>query len=33
MGVAEVLEHKGRLFTSMGIIRNGKIYCSIEETL
>lgn len=33
MGMAEVLERKGSLFTSMGIIRNGKIYCSTEETL
>ncbi|KAJ8429935.1 hypothetical protein Cgig2_017985 [Carnegiea gigantea] len=32
-GMAEVLEHKGRLFTSMGINRNGKIYFSLEETL
>ena len=33
MGMAEVLEHKGHLFTSMGIIHNGKVYCSIEEAL
>lgn len=33
MSMAEVMEHKGRLLASMGIVRSGKIYCSIEETL
>lgn len=33
MGMAEVVERKGRMLISTGIVRNGKTYCLIEETL
>lgn len=33
MKMAEVFENKGGMWRTMGIVREGKIFCSIEETL
>lgn len=33
LGMSEIVSNKGRLWRSTGIVRNGKIYYSIEETL
>ncbi|KAK9988921.1 hypothetical protein SO802_029160 [Lithocarpus litseifolius] len=33
MGMTEVVENKGKLWRTMGVVCSGKIYYSIEETL
>ncbi|OAY72067.1 hypothetical protein ACMD2_09916 [Ananas comosus] len=31
MGMGEVIEKKGSMWTTTGVVRNGKLYCLIEE--
>lgn len=33
LSMAEVLKNKGKMATTTGVIRDGKLFCSIEETL
>ncbi|XVE75575.1 hypothetical protein DITRI_Ditri12bG0104600 [Diplodiscus trichospermus] len=33
LAMAEVVERKGKMWVTMGIVRSGNAYCSIEETL
>ena len=33
IGMAEVVENKGKLWRTMGVVRSGETYYSIEETL
>ncbi|KAI4379385.1 hypothetical protein MLD38_005693 [Melastoma candidum] len=33
LGMTEVIERKGQIWTTTGIVRDGNLYCSIDETL
>ncbi|CAH9118634.1 unnamed protein product [Cuscuta europaea] len=33
LGMSEIIERKGRLWTTTGIVRNAKLYSSVEESL
>nr|DAD44901.1 TPA_asm: hypothetical protein HUJ06_003131 [Nelumbo nucifera] len=33
MGMAKVIEKNGKMWITIGIVRRGKLYCTIEETL
>uniref|UniRef100_A0A5B6Z5S1 tRNA-splicing endonuclease subunit Sen54 N-terminal domain-containing protein n=1 Tax=Davidia involucrata TaxID=16924 RepID=A0A5B6Z5S1_DAVIN len=33
LGMAEIVDNKGRMWTTTGIVCRSKVYCSVEETL